>query len=140
MPTNIRTCPIHGSYSTACGCTDEQMDAALRSALPPKGGLDILNTGAGHIEIRFDNKPEEIDRAKKIIEDMLRRGYSLFVEGEDRKLVRVESFDAGRGLYIVENTDPVMAKDEEAKKRGRPKKALKMAETKVTAIGRTAGG
>lgn len=68
----------------------------------PAGQLDILNVGAGHIEIKFDaNDPIEATRAKRIIIDMLTRGYALFIEGKDRTLCRVHRFIAESGTYII---------------------------------------
>jgi len=65
-------------------------------------GLDILNTGRGHAEVTFDHQdPIELERGKRIIEDMLRRGYLLFIQGDDGAVVRVESFDGERGRYII---------------------------------------
>lgn len=109
------------------------------------GGLDILNTGAGHIEVRYDlNDTIEVERAKRIIEDMLKRGYVLFIQGKDQELIRVESFDAVKGVYLIADLgDPIEGTSLPAKAkrgRGRPKKEVKMTEVKATAIGRSAGG
>lgn len=42
-------------------------------------GIDILNAGLGHMEIRFNSEdPLEGVRAERIIADMLKRGYALF--------------------------------------------------------------
>ncbi len=118
-------------------------------------GIDILNTGAGHTEIRFDNgDPLELERAKRIITDMLRRGYVLFVEMGDKKLSRVQAFDAERGVYIIadlgeppESPVEVAGVDEtgaqviERRKPGRPRNTeVSMTKVKATAIGRSAGG
>lgn len=120
-----------------------------------KPGIDILNTGKGHAEIHFDNGDAiEIERAKRIIEDMLRRGYLLFIDGDDGKVVRVESFDAKTGKYIIGDcalyagAEPLGpkpdAKPEEApftRKRGRPRKgAVAMDTVRATAVGRSSGG
>lgn len=102
------------------------------SDIEKTGGLDILNAGSGHIEIRYDtNDTAEIERAKRIIEDMIKRGYSLFIEGEDGALTRVESFDAKSGAYVIA---------EKGKKRRPHGVKVPMAKAKVTAIGRTSGG
>lgn len=134
-----------------------------------KPGLDILNTGHGHAEIHFDNTdPIELERSKRIIEDMLRRGYLLFIEGDDGKVIRVESFDAKTGRYIIGDcalyagADPLHPEPEEPNtaqnevrpstgeftppvKRGpgRPRKtkgAVPMEKVRATAMGRSAGG
>ena len=60
------------------------------------GGLDVLNIGAGHLKFNFDkSRPEEVKKAKKVLNDMLKRGYMLFakVDGEQ---VRLRSFDPER--------------------------------------------
>lgn len=133
-----------------------------------KPGLDILNTGHGHAEVHFDNNdPIELERGKRIIEDMLRRGYLLFIEGDDGKVVRVESFCAKTGRYIIgdcalyagaeplhsEPEAPNPAQTEERpstgeftpikRGRGRPRKtkgAVPMEKVRATAMGRSAGG
>ncbi len=65
-------------------------------------GLDILNTGRGHTELHFDKDDViEVERAKRIIEDMLDRGYLLFVEGDDGKASRVLAFCSSTGRYII---------------------------------------
>lgn len=38
-------------------------------------GIDVLNTGYGDFELRFDpNKPDEVQKAKETITDMLKCG------------------------------------------------------------------
>lgn len=120
-------------------------------------GLDILNTGKGHAEVNFDhNDPIEMERGKRIIEDMLKRGYLLFIHGDDGKMVRVLSFDSTKGRYIIgdgalyagsEPLEPDPAEEPappatpEPKRRGRPAKAaVSMTSVRATAIGRSAGG
>lgn len=67
-----------------------------------EGKIDVLNTGHGHLELKCDPaNPVEMDRAKRAVADMLRRGYVLFVEGGDGALIRVEQFDEKHGKYIV---------------------------------------
>lgn len=118
--------------------------------VPPSrtGELDILNVGAGHIEIRFDTKdPIETTRAARIVQDMLRRGYALFVEGKDKTMLRVQRFHADEGVYIIADGAEIPPETEpeepipptEKRKPGRPRK-IKMGKAKVTAIGRSAGG
>lgn len=118
-------------------------------------GIDILNCGRGHAEVHFDNgDPVELERGKRIIEDMLRRGYVLFIEGADKALIRVESFNAERGTYIIAE-GPLYAGDQPAviepeataaapgvpskRKPGRPRE-VDIAKVKTTAIARSAGG
>lgn len=71
------------------------------------GILDVLNTGGGHISVSFDRASAvERDRARRMVLDMLRRGYAIFVEvaGE---LVPVRDFDPDRGLYYVTDVPAV---------------------------------
>lgn len=66
------------------------------------GNLEILNTGHGDLKLSFNpDNPIERDRAKRAVQDMLRRGFVLFIEGGDGKLTRVESFDEATCSYII---------------------------------------
>lgn len=119
---------------------------------PEKPGLDILNTGHGHAEINFNHEDViELERGKRIIEDMLKRGYLLFIHGDDGKMVKVEKFDRSTGKYIIGDCalyagaepigEPEVQSTEEPKKRGRPRKgAVPMDQVRATSIGRSAGG
>ena len=68
-----------------------------------EAGLDCLSVGAGHLELRFSEKDViEVERAKRIIQDMLKRGYALFVPvGDKGELQRVRRFIASTGTYII---------------------------------------
>lgn len=113
------------------------------------GFLDVLNVGAGHLTFRFDRKKgeEEKAKAKKVINDMLRRGYMIFVlvDGEQK---RVRAFDDAHEEYILEEPDDGPPEEVvpdaamPARKRGRPKgsKRVAMTAAKATGIGPTAGG
>ncbi len=71
----------------------------------PIGQLDVLNCGRGHLQIKFDKRDEDDrDKARRVIRDMLKRGYLLFVE-IDGEQHRVKEFDAERDEYILK--DPV---------------------------------
>lgn len=85
----------------------------------------MLNTGYGDFELRFDpDKPDEVQKAKETITDMLKRGYAIFVrKGEDT--FRVRKFDPDKNVYIIGST---------------PAEEVPIAETKATAVGRSAGG
>lgn len=128
-------------------------------------GLDILNTGRGHAEVTFDHQdPIELERGKRIIEDMLRRGYMLFIQGDDGAVVRVESFDSKTGRYIIGDcalyagaeplgplpkavptsaTESAAPATDAPKRQRRPSKvkgAVPMTAVRATAMGRSAGG
>ena len=88
-------------------------------------GIDILNTGFGDFELRFDpDSPTDVEKAKQTITDMLKRGYAIFVE-LNGKTQRVRKFDADKNVYIIGST---------------PAEEVPIAETKATAVGRSAGG
>jgi hypothetical protein len=88
-------------------------------------GIDVLNTGYGDFELRFDpNKPDEVQKAKETITDMLKRGYAIFVR-KGKETFRVRKFDADKDVYIIGST---------------PAEEVPIAETKATAVGRSAGG
>jgi hypothetical protein len=71
------------------------------SSLP---GIDVLNTGYGDFELRFDpNKPDEVQKAKETITDMLKRGYAIFVR-QGAETFRVRKFDVDKNVYIIGST------------------------------------
>ncbi|WP_050028960.1 hypothetical protein [Verrucomicrobium sp. BvORR034] len=116
---------------------------------PFKPGLDVLNTGHGHAEINFDPaKCEEVEVARNAITDMLQRGYLLFLEGADGKIVKVEAFDATQGRYIIGDCSmhpaATPAAEPPKRRRGRPpgtkRGAVPMDQVRATAMGRSAGG
>jgi hypothetical protein len=88
-------------------------------------GLDVLNTGHGEFELCFDpNKPNEVQKAKETITDMLKRGYAIFVQ-KGEETFRVRKFDVNTSTYIIGST---------------PAEKIPMAETRAIAVGRSAGG
>lgn len=111
------------------------------------GFLDVLNCGSGHLSFRFNrNQQDEVDKAKKVIADMLKRGYMIFVL-VDGKQTRVRSFDAAHDEYILEEPDvipepePVVRIKSEGKPSGRrPGRRAGIRDAKATAIGPSAGG
>lgn len=107
--------------------------------LPDAGTLDVLNCGAGHLEIKFDRKDKsDVARARRIIADMLARGYTILVEDKG-KLHRVESFDAKTDSYVV-RLPRGRLKGEGAGKVKARKIKLPLRRTKATGIAPTAGG
>lgn len=70
------------------------------------GSLNILNVAGGDIKISFDTKNvSEAIRAKRIIKDMMRRGYSLLIQNEDGTHTRALDFDETKGEYIIADYD-----------------------------------
>jgi|CXWL01.1.fsa_nt_gi hypothetical protein len=122
-----------------------------RFAESEAGELSVLNCGAGDIKVAFDkNNPLETERAKRIIQDMLKRGYALFVE-VDGKLQKVRKFDAKRCEYLIADGPMVAAPEQEQAddesprpnplKRGRPKlKSVPMRTSRATGVAPTSGG
>lgn len=117
------------------------------------GQIDILNCGEGHAEVHVDNSdPINLARSARIIGDMLRRGYALFIAGQDGALIRVEKFDAEKNVYII-GDGPLYAGETpevepESPNPNRPKRAYKtkgsravpVEKVHTTAVPRTAGG
>ncbi len=156
----------------ACGRTISANKEACRECIsvPVRSGggvLEILNVQGGDVKITFDKgNAGEVIRTKRIIQDMLRRGYALVVEVErEGKMAyeRVQEFDSERGEYIIADFDSLEAakadacappvprepikvptrggEDAPVRRRGRPPgKRLAMETTKATGIGRSAGG
>lgn len=88
-------------------------------------GLDVLNTGHGDFELRFDpDKPDDVQKAKETITDMLKRGYAIFVQ-QGQETFRVRKFDVNKCVYIIGST---------------PAEEVPMADTRAIAVGRSAGG
>jgi hypothetical protein len=122
------------------------------------GCLSVLNVGAGDLKFTFDKgNAIEADRAKRVIADMLARGYVIFVETPEG-LRRATGFDPDREVYILTDVpgtpervapaDPALIEppadlSQLPKRRGRPPKlemTIPMKSTKATALAPTAGG
>lgn len=119
------------------------------------GTCAILNCTDGDTRISFNSDdPGEVERAKMIVEDMLRRGFCIAVTvGE--KMERAIGFDAKAGEYIVTDSGPKAnpttmedplgeCKDivlHEAKgRKGNGHQRIPAKSARATAVGRTAGG
>lgn len=129
------------------------------------GTLEILNVGSGHLTLTFnkDDRPE-IERAKRIVTDMLARGYAIFVQvGEELRPVR--RFDPKTATYYITDVGgevrggappressgsppatgavSTCARCGRSRHKGRCRKvevAVPMAHARATAVGRSAGG
>lgn len=108
------------------------------------GTIDILNCGAGYLEITFTaGDAIETTRAKRIITDMIKRGYALFIHGKDNALIRVKKFDAKTERYIIADGPTVPAEAEPVPLpavRGKKERTISMHKAKATVVGRSAGG
>lgn len=99
------------------------------------GELFIPNVGHGHLEFKFDKEDkEDTEKAKQVIQDMLKRGYSIFVT-VDGEMKKVKSFDPEKELYYID-----MPQEEGGKKKGGRKKGVPMKKTKAAGVAPTAGG
>ncbi|MEI8290857.1 MAG: hypothetical protein WCH99_15445 [Verrucomicrobiota bacterium] len=88
-------------------------------------GIDVLNTGYGDFELSFNpDKPDEVQKAKETITDMLKRGYAIFIR-QGKETYRVRKFDADKNVYIIGST---------------PAEEVPITEARATAVGRSAGG
>jgi hypothetical protein len=112
---------VAGSKRCACGKTISANALFCRtcaSAAPARqcgGVLEILNVQGGDVKITFDSGDiADTIRAKRIVTDMLRRGYALVVEVERegvKAYERVQAFDEARGEYIIADFDPSLARE-----------------------------
>lgn len=111
------------------------------------GTLDILNVGLGHLTLTVTpGDAVEIAKAKRVVTDMLHRGYAIFVETPEG-LQPVRRFDPEKLVYIIDDTlhttpaptatPPKKRDGRRGYKRGR---AIPVTGAKATAVGRTAGG
>jgi hypothetical protein len=129
-----------------------------------KGTIGILSVGAGDTTLTFDgNDPAELERAKRIVTDMLRRGYAILIPVGERDgepiYRRAKAFDPKTCEYIIAgipaDTIPESTVDgnqesapEAASKptrgRGRRKKAptdrVAASSVNAVAVGRISGG
>lgn len=114
--------------------------------IPPD--VSVLNCGAGDMTFSFDPKdPLECARAERVVKDMLKRGYMLFVKVRG-KYVRVIEFDEKRHEYVIadgpEQAPQYGDGDDPPKIQrgpGRPRNVRVSAKgTPVTGVAPTAGG
>lgn len=109
----------------------------------PEGLIEVLSVGRGDLKVVISKASKvELEEGRRVITDMLKRGYAIFVEVAPGQLERVTRFDPKRLEYIVESpTDPAL--DEGPKipgRRGRGRGRYPADKSKATAVGRTAGG
>lgn len=122
------------------------------------GGLEVLNVGAGDIEVKFNpHQPEELARAIKMLKDMQLRGYAILVREDDGSYVRAKAIDEARGLYIItgdpappELPVPVALRTDldegvevpraTTKRRGRQSRTKPIETSHAVGVGRSAGG
>lgn len=111
------------------------------------GSLSVLNVGHGDLKLSFNSQdPAEVERARKAVNDMLNRGYAIFVELAGGKLRRVKKFDSRRDVYIVADV-PAEAAAAGPAQTGNGRRSSKQRtasipakKAKATAVAPTAGG
>lgn len=120
-------------------------DAAEFGVFCP-GILDVLSIGRVDLRLMVGTSDEDREKAKALIEEMLRAGYSIFVE-TDKGLVKVKRFNPRRFTYVIVDTpDPVVpladvTPTEPEPPRPQPvERDIPVAGSRATAVGRTAGG
>lgn len=100
--------------------------------------VEVLNAADGHLTVKVGKDPKEHDQAKKVIGDMLKRGYAIFVELEDGTTARVKKFDAKHEEYIVMDV-PETVTPKKAKKAKKTKR-VPLRKARATGVAPTAGG
>lgn len=113
------------------------------------GMLEVLSVGKGDLKLQIGgDNPEDTEKARALIEEMLRKGYGIFVE-TDEGLARVREFNAKRMTYIISEvvvdeseTSEEAAASTPPKRRSRrvADRHVPVAGSRATAFGRTAGG
>lgn len=113
------------------------------------GSLAILNTGAGDINVSFnDHDDAEVDRAIAMLLDMQKRGYAIMVRQADGTYLRAVAINRETKSYVVipppapTPSEVVEAPEPEAKTRRarRPKAEQPVRGRKAVAVARSAGG
>lgn len=110
--------------------------------------LAILNVGDGDTKITFDkDKPDELERSKKIVTQMIRAGFAIMVlvgttASGKPKYRRATKFDPDTCEYIiVDAPDDVAAPADEPKRKGRGRaQRVPAAGAKAVGVARSAGG
>ena len=108
------------------------------------GELAVLSVGEGDMKFSFDKaQPAEVIRARRVVADMLRRGYALLVEverGGEKRFERVQRFDEATDSYVIADFDPqydpsapeiIAVRKEVESEQGQGAKATGAAETPV---------
>lgn len=103
------------------------------------GSVDILNCGAGHLRFSFSDDPIETERASRVVQDMLKRGYALFVDSGNGKLRKVKTFDPKKLEYIIAD-GPLYPGTSVMGKSSGGLRSIPAKKVKTTAVGPTSGG
>lgn len=122
---------------------------------PNIGEVAVLSIGRGDMKINFNSdNPEEVEKARMVIMDMLKRGYLIFIN-VDGKDCRITDFDPKTDEYIIkldkrskvfrEMAERIEPDSEEQPKIIKPRtkkreKRINAKKTHGTAIAPTSGG
>lgn len=111
-----------------------------------QGSLDVLSIGKGDLRITIGGDADDTEKARKLITEMLEKGYAIFVE-TDEGLTRVKRFMPKRMTYVISDFgDELDAVAEPApvtsktRPRGKRTREVPVGGSKAVAVGRTAGG
>lgn len=110
--------------------------------------LRILNVGEGDRTLKFDpNNPEERERAKIAVTEMLKLGFAIFVRDGERAgqplYSRATGFDPVRNEYVIVDAPSEAPKPDSVKKKGRgmaKARRLSAEDTPAFGVARSAGG
>ena len=106
------------------------------------GVLEVLSIGKGDLRLSVGDSDEDRERARALIEEMLRKGYSIFVETDDGP-ERVVAFNPRRMTYLIVDAPAAAASRVRPRKATRKKsgrRSVPVSGSRATAVGRTAGG
>ena len=127
------------------------VDTSATFSVFTPGCLDVLSIGKGDLRLMVGDSDDDRERAKTIIEEMLRAGYSIYVE-TDRGPTKIKKFNPRRMTYVISEAPTGLTlstpPQREALPAPPPMKALPrttereipVAGSRATAVGRTAGG
>lgn len=107
-----------------------------------RGSLDVLSIGKGDLRITIGGDADDTEKARKLITEMLEKGYAIFVE-TDEGLTRVKRFMPKRMTYVISDfgdSGPELDPAPAPKRRGKRTREVPVGGTKAVAVGRTAGG
>lgn len=94
--------------------------------------IDVLSIAKGDMRLVLTgDTPDEQANATKVIEDMFKAGYTVFVE-TDAGLRRVKKYNPKRQTYIIVESPSTTA--------SKPTKEIPAKGTRAKAVGATAGG
>lgn len=111
------------------------------------GVLEVLSIGRGDLKLSVGDSEEDREQARGLVEEMLRKGYSIFVETDDGP-ERVTAFNPKRLTYTIRDGPDPDAEDDDASAAAPKKKPPRKKRTRevpvegsrATAVGRTSGG